>query len=226
MYHEFGHALVTEYNLPMLGKEEDSVDLFATITMVIDANDEVLDALVSEVVEAWFDGGLYANLDWGQHSMDKQRGYNVICMLVGSDPEGYGQFATDAEMPPDRQESCKWDFQKADAAWKSQLEPYWLDEGEEPTIELPVIYNDAGDFGPAREFLEASGVLEAVSNQIRHSFKIETPIVISAELCGQANAFWNPSEKKVVLCYELANYFLERAKIADDEEADGTTDAE
>jgi Putative metallopeptidase len=226
LYHEFGHALVSEYNLPILGKEEDSVDLFATLTMVIDANDAVLDNMISEVVRAWFDGGLYTNINWGQHSVNEQRGYAVICMLVGHDPEGYAQFATDAEMPPERQASCKWDFEKADAAWKSQLEPYRLSEGDEPTIELPVVYGDAGNHPEAEAFLQASGVLEAVASQIRQTFNISTPIFISAEACGQANAFWKSGEEKVVICYELIDFFIQRAKIADNEESDGDADAE
>ncbi len=226
MFHEFGHALITEYQLPVLGKEEDAVDMFATITMVIDSNDEVLDAMISEVVEAWFDGGLYANLDYGQHSVDEQRAYMVICMLVGSDPEGYAQYATDAEMPADRQESCQWDFKKADEAWKGQLAAHLLDEGEAPTAELPVTYGDPGEYGRAAQFLQATGVLEAVAGQIGSTFRIGSPIGISAEVCGQANAFWRPGDQKVVLCYEMANHFLERASIADDEEADGQPDAE
>jgi Putative metallopeptidase len=95
-----------------------------------------------------------------------------------------------------------------------------------PTVELPVVSNDSGNFSEAEAFLKASGVLEAVATQIRQSFRITTPIVVSAEVCGQANAFWNPAEQKVVLCYELADYFIQHAKIADDEEAKGEPDTE
>lgn len=225
MFHEFGHALVTEFQLPVLGKEEDAVDMFATITMVIDSNDEVLDGMIAEVVEAWFDGGLYANLDYGQHSVDEQRAFMVVCMLVGSDPEGYAEYATDAGMPSDRQESCKWDFEKADHAWKSQLEPHLLEDGEAPAA-IEVGYGDPGEYGRAAAFLQSSGVLEAVAAQIGSTFRITSPIGISAEVCGQANAFWRSADQKVVLCYEMANHFLERASIADDEEADGQPDAD
>ena len=30
-YHEFGHAMVSEFSIPVLGREEDAVDSFATI---------------------------------------------------------------------------------------------------------------------------------------------------------------------------------------------------
>lgn len=217
--HEFGHALVSEFQLPILGKEEDSVDNFATINMIADDSDPGLEEMISDVIDAWFNAGLYANLNYGAHSVDEQRAYAVVCMLVGHDPEGWKAIADDAEMPEDRQQNCHWEFEKAERGWETVLSAYEMGEDEAPTAQIAIEYNDAGEFGAAAELLRASGVLEQIAGDIERKFKLPNPLTVSAELCGQANAFYVPSERKVKVCYELANFFLEKAQQLND--ADG-----
>jgi hypothetical protein len=212
VYHEFGHGMIFEYQLPVLGKEEDAVDSFATINMIAEEDDPALETMIIDVVDAWFQAGLYANLTYGQHSIDEQRGYAVICLLVGHDPEGYKGVADDAEMPEDRQANCKWDFQKAQESWDSVLGDNMLDDGEAPTAEVNVDYGDPGQFEAAGALLQASGVLETIAHQMENTFRLSGPITVSVEQCGQANAFFVYDERKVKVCYELANFFMEKAE--------------
>lgn len=210
-FHEFGHGLIFEYQLPVLGKEEDAVDSFATINMIAEEDDPGLERMIVSVVDAWFEAGLYANLTYGQHSIDEQRGYAVICLLVGDDPDGYKAIADDAGMPAERQANCKYDFQKAESTWDSLLDDNMLADDEAPTAEVSVVYEDAGDFEVAGQLLQASGVLETIAFQIETSFRLSGPITVSVEQCGQANAFFVYAERKVKICYELANFFMEKA---------------
>lgn len=210
--HEFGHALVSDFALPILGKEEDSVDNFATINMIADDDDPGLDEMISNVIDAWFNAGLYANLTYGEHSVDEQRAYAVVCLLVGHDPEGWKEIADDAEMPPERQERCHWEFQKAASGWDSVLAQFELADDEAPSAEIAIDYTDPGDYHAAAALLQSSGVLEQIAGDIERKFRITAPITVSAEICGQANAFYVPSERKVKICYELANFFMTKAQ--------------
>ncbi len=223
-YHEFGHGMIFEYKLPVLGKEEDAVDSFATINMIAEEDDPALETMIVDVVDAWFEAGLYANLTYGQHSIDEQRGYAVVCLLVGHDPEGYKEVADDAEMPADRQSNCKWDFKKAEESWDSVLGENMLGDGEAPTAEVTVEYGDAGNFGAAGALLQSTGVLETIAHQMQNTFRLTGPIVVSVEQCGQANAFFMYDERKVRICYELANFFLEKAEQMRAEPAEAAPD--
>lgn len=212
VFHEFGHGLIYEYQLPVLGKEEDAVDSFATINMIADDDDPALDTMIEDVVDAWFEAGLYANLTYGQHSIDEQRGYAVICLLVGADPEGYKEVADGAGMPADRQQGCKYEYERAQTTWDNLLGDNELAEDEAPTAEIAVVYGDAGQFTAAGELLHASGVLETIAASMESRFRLSGPITVSVEQCGQANAFFVYAERKVKVCYELANFFLEKAQ--------------
>ncbi len=211
-YHEFGHAMVSEFSIPVLGREEDAVDSFATINMIADEDDPALEAMIVDVIDAWFSAGLYANLSYGEHSIDEQRGYAVVCLLVGDDPEGYKGVADDAEMPAERQAACKWEFEKARTNWDTVLGENMLEDGEAASGSVQVEYGDPGEFGTAGDLLQASGLLETIAHQMEETFRLTGPITISVEQCGQANAFYVPNERTVKVCYELANFFYQKAE--------------
>jgi hypothetical protein len=40
---------------------------------------------------------------YDSHGLDKQRAYNIICLMVGADPSKFTELATAAKMPPNRQ---------------------------------------------------------------------------------------------------------------------------
>lgn len=212
VYHEFGHAMVSEFVIPVLGKEEDAVDSFATINMITDEDDPALETMIVDVIDAWFGAGLYANLSYGEHSIDEQRGYAVVCLLVGFDLEGYQAVADDAEMPAERQSACKWEYEKASTNWGTVLGENMLEEGEAPTGEVNVTYGDPGEFAESAALLESSALLETIANQMENTFRLTGPITVSVEQCGQANAFYVPNDRTVKVCYELANFFLEKAE--------------
>ncbi|BCW87949.1 hypothetical protein sos41_10810 [Alphaproteobacteria bacterium SO-S41] len=222
--HEFGHMAVSEFNLPVLGREEDGADSFATINMIAEDSDPGLEEMITDVIDAWFTAGLYANNPWGEHSVDEQRAYAVVCLLVGEDPEGWKEVADDSEMPEKRQQGCAWEYKQHKESWDNLLAEHELDEGEAPTGEISVVYEDAGEFGTAGALLQATGVLEQIGYDMEHRFKLTGPITISVEQCGQANAFYVPNERKVKICYELANFFLLKGQQLHDADKTGTAE--
>ena len=102
MYHEIGHALVSEYNLPVIGREENFVDRFAAYEMIETFGAEFLAPRISHnlgvstygVTEIFgmdiiWDESTYAS--W--HNLNEQRGYDVACL-------GYGALLTSGENKP------------------------------------------------------------------------------------------------------------------------------
>src|SRR5579859_763750 len=109
--HEMAHAAVDGFQLIVLGREEDAADDFAVMRLLAVGSDFSHRILV-HAARGWFlsdkrdrkDGEPFAYYD--EHGLDKQRAYQIVCMMVGSDPKEFKDLANEAKLPEDRQESC------------------------------------------------------------------------------------------------------------------------
>lgn len=125
-YHEMGHALVDVLNIPVTGREEDSVDQLATIVLS-NAGDEGEDAAIEGA--SWFMlKGQQTDLDElafaDEHSLDKQRFYNIACWIYGKNPERNSYLVTDGYLPEQRAVRCPYEYQQISNSWNRLLEPY------------------------------------------------------------------------------------------------------
>ncbi len=122
LYHEMGHALIDLYDLPVTGKEEDSVDSLAVVMAVITERQEIALAGV-DLFNAWAANRQELTEEdfWDEHSLDEQRTYSVICWLYGSDPKVFKDLAQAVELPEDRQDFCQEDWQKQYRSWSKLL---------------------------------------------------------------------------------------------------------
>lgn len=127
LFHEIGHALIHQLELPVTGKEEDAVDMLAAILLVESREDggeialnaanafDLFDAQAAEFVEDDF---------WGEHSLDVQRFYSINCLIYGADPENYAELPAQLDWPDDRAERCIADYAQQAFSWSVLLEPY------------------------------------------------------------------------------------------------------
>ena len=209
MYHEIGHMLVGELGLPVLGKEEDAADALATILLLTDeADDDSYNALIDSA-DGWYFNAVKstgAGVDdlsyYDEHSLDIQRAYAMVCMMVGKDPEAFAQTADAYELSQDRRDSCSYTFGQAASAWATLLEPHAMTDTEGAAI--AVSYEDAGDYSVFAEALKSRQVLERAATLITESYVLPGPVKFTARQCGQANAFYSPGDSEVTYCYELA----------------------
>jgi hypothetical protein len=106
--HEFGHALIHNFNLPVLGREEDAADGIATV-MLLKAEEGATYA--SEAAEFWADFSGRQNppalVEYADnHSFDRQRAYNILCWVGGSNEAILQAFAENEVVPEERLASC------------------------------------------------------------------------------------------------------------------------
>lgn len=126
-FHELGHALVHQYELPITGREEDAVDDFAAIMLIDIYEDEagVLSGLWQFEEEAIEEADYLDDLPyWGEHSLSSQRFYNTACLIYGSDPEGYTFLVEEEHLPSDRAEGCPEEYAQKSQAWLTLIEPF------------------------------------------------------------------------------------------------------
>ena len=216
LFHEVGHALVSEFELPVLGREEDAVDRFATFLLTPEGDeDEEADpsTILIDAMRGWFAASEPTELGeiewWGEHGPDQQRAYQIACLLYGADPKKFGQMAKEVKLPEERKESCPAEAESNSGSWMKVAAPHVLDDGERPGKRVAVSYGSGGDYARERQLLKESELLETVASEISETFRLPRNLSIAAKKCGEPNAFWDSEAAEIQICYELVREYQE-----------------
>jgi hypothetical protein len=131
MYHELGHAFVDVLALPITGREEDAVDELSTLMLLAayENGDEIALSTADffEIESRQYDE-ITDDAIFGEHSLDEQRFFNMLCLIYGADPEGRVEMMEDLGISEDRAMLCLEDYVKRSLAWATLLEPYFAEE--------------------------------------------------------------------------------------------------
>ena len=222
LFHEVGHALVSEFELPVLGREEDAVDRLATYLLTPEGDeDEDSDSstILIDAINGWFVSSARTELDeiewWGEHGPDQQRAYQIACLLYGSDPAKFRSLAEEVELPKERRASCPAEHESNEASWLKVLEAHVLGDGEKPSAKVRVSYGSPGAYRAERDLLKESEIVETIAGELSETFRLPRPLRIRAKSCGEANAFWNSDEAQIEICYELLREYGDLFEEAD-----------
>ena len=216
LYHEVAHLLFDQMQLPVLGREEDAADNLATWTL-LNKHTKESDRALSDAAQGWILSGIAYNSGGSEsdfaagHSLDKQRAYQIVCMMVGMDQKAFQPIANKYRMDNDRQDSCQWDFETVDRSLKGLLGG----RGSKPVggTEVSVTYHDAGgDLENAADAFKSSGVFDEVADELRRNYSLSDPVQFNARRCGEANAFYDSDTDEVIFCYELMEDYMELYK--------------
>jgi DNA-binding XRE family transcriptional regulator len=214
LLHETAHALVSEMGLPVLGREEDAADAYATVSMLKMGNSFSNRVLV-EAAKGWFlsaernerRGNMLAFYD--EHGLDWQRAYQIVCLMVGSDPEQFGQLADWVQMPEDRQASCQGDYSNASWSWETVLKSHRRAE-DQPKTKIDVVYGEGkGRLAMFAHAFQELGFLEAIAEYDADNYLWRRPFTVEMQSCGQPDAHWDLQTPKLYICYEMADEFLD-----------------
>src|SRR5688572_26425571 len=74
-----------------------------------------------------------------RHGLDQQRAYNIVCLMVGSNPEKFRELATTTQLPAERQGTYRDDYGNASWSWKKALEPH-MRKPDQPKTKIEVNY--------------------------------------------------------------------------------------
>jgi hypothetical protein len=214
-FHEMGHAIADQFHLPTLGRAEDAADSFATIALLNAGSEFSINVLVQAARGLFLsdrrDRKQGEELDFSDaHGLERQRAYQIICLMVGSDQEHFRELADWVRMPRDRQRTCANDYQDAKYAWHSLLEPHRHAANGQPTATMEIVY-EAGKGNLERYAMSFQSValLEALSDYASSRYALSRPIKLVMASCGDANAAWVSSADTEILCYELADDFFD-----------------
>lgn len=131
IFHEFAHALILMYDIPVLGKEEDAADGLAAVLLIesFEEGQEIALTAADTFRLMRVDKRDLIEEDFaGEHSFDSQRYYSTICQVFGSDPDKYEYLIQNKNFSEERADLCIEDYDKISRSWQSLLKPY-LKEG-------------------------------------------------------------------------------------------------
>jgi hypothetical protein len=214
LLHEMGHVHFSEMNLPVLGREEDEADTFAAITMLRIGN-SFSQRVLADASQGWFLSERRNQqtgakpLYYDEHDLSPQRAYQIVCLMVGSDPGKFKSLADEAKMPESRQQSCKRDYAKASRSWDMVLNPYRRAPNQ-PETKINVVYGDAqGNFEVFARSFRAVRILETVAERSASAYVWPAPFTLEMLSCNGPNANWDDETRTLKVCYQLAFDFAE-----------------
>jgi hypothetical protein len=116
-------------------------------------------------------------------------------------------------LPRERQMSCADDYVNASWSWEQVLKPH-LRKPDDPKTTLNIAY------GPSNERYEVYAevarhvkLLEAIADTLTDAYVWPAPITLEMKLCGKSDARWFGLQKRVVLCYEMAEEFADLFRV-------------
>jgi hypothetical protein len=124
--HEFAHALIDIYDLPVLGREEDAADNIATVILL---NTEDGWELALDAAEFWAGLEEYYGApklaDYAaEHSLDMQRAFAIICKIAGSDRQLRREVRQLGLLPRERLVRCPEEYESDVKSLEQVLEPH------------------------------------------------------------------------------------------------------
>ena len=225
LLHEFGHLLIEEFKLPVLGMEEDAADRIAIVGMMRTHQHESAEKAIPwlfSVAGGWYTewelkGKAQGKVDyWDNHNLDIQRFHNIVCLVFGGNADMLESLLDTEFLPFERAMTCEYEYKQALHAVN------WLQTnyGQKSVAELKtdtvtVVYEKPheGKNEMMFELLQASSLAEKWAKRLSSRFKLPRPIRIEFENCAsEPDAYWHAPTASVTICYELLEHFFKMAE--------------
>ncbi len=226
--HELTHALISTFDIPVLGQEEAAADQISTLCVLYPESTDHRDPQATEklvaVADAWrleweLDKESGGTAYWDEHALDIQRYYNVLCMLYASDTERFEALPDKLDLPWQRAWTCAdHEYDRTVKAGQWLLETFGATDGRAASRRgnlVSVVYDDPPESKQrAYKVLVESALFEQKSMLMNSIFDLPDNIAIVATDClGDATAYWTENRREVVFCYDLVERFIRLAEI-------------
>jgi putative metallopeptidase DUF4344 len=124
LLHETGHAMSDIYELPVLGREEDSADQLAAFVM-LQFGPEVARTAINGAafywMTSWTGGDWFPHFD--THSTGAQRAATFLCIAYGGNPDGFKDLVEKRWLSKERADNCAREYQQVRLAFVKTMLP-------------------------------------------------------------------------------------------------------
>jgi hypothetical protein len=208
--HELGHALIREFDLPILGNEETMADAFATHYLTTHLPDRALDVLRARTTSLMIEAGAVPRAQWpisGEHDNDGRRAFQIAALAVAADRARYDPVAKAAGMSADDVREARDYGAEIHRSWRRMLAPLMMPDGARSS-EARVVCEPGSIGGGGAEGL--IGELEATV--ARFDWHSQVTIRFTA---GDGGASWSRNGRTITVHSEYLRRFIEQGRVAE-----------
>ncbi|WGH80080.1 DUF4344 domain-containing metallopeptidase [Jannaschia ovalis] len=191
LYHELGHAVIDQLELPVYGVEETAADVFALVLAErLHPEDELTEIMGDMIALMRVEAATELFDHWAQYMPAGQRLARAICLFYGAAPGLRGDQARAWGMPPAKAERCRSDGRDMRAAWGPVLDGLRPPSGRLADS----LRFDAGE--------KRLGRLRSDMKRVNRALDLPRPVPVVVEPCGEPNAFYFGDSERIVFCTE------------------------
>ena len=208
LFHELAHALIREFELPILANEEAMADSFSTIWITQMMRDQA-PSIITARTQSWLqeDSEISSkNYDFkGEHLLDIRRAYQTACLFYGLDPAEFKEYIQWLEFSANDLSDCSDTAPDQERSWLDILKPYRL-SSDNPSTNVELIYGE----GPMKQMMEKSDMLNEF---LAHVVLFDWPanITVHFDHCDMG-ASWNRNERRILLCDDYVQRFIQQGE--------------
>lgn len=205
-YHEFGHAMIDLMGLPIFGQEEDAADVLSVFLLSELYEEETAVQMAYDTAFGFLGEAEQVSevAYWSVHGPDLQRYYNLVCLFYGANPDEREDVAEDLGLPEERAEYCEDEFDQAAHSWGGALDEVTHPSGGQ-TIQLGNVETDTDGATLTRDVITEE--ITALNKELR----LPSELTVHVQACGEANAYYDPSDQSITMCTEFADSLVEMA---------------
>ncbi len=216
LYHEMGHLLISEFSIPILGRHEDAADNIATMLLLAKQAQSADKALMNSA-RGWMRSARNDDVSRGnntiglaslysEHSSDAMRATQIGCMMMGSKRDVFSNIALELGLTEENLEDCSKNLGQIVRSWM-RIRANIVTLGT-PTAPISITYEPDANFMFEAALLRDAAIFEEAVDLFLLSYALPRPISLVAKSCGTPNAYYNPENGELLLCYELVKRFL------------------
>ena len=209
--HEMGHALIREFDLPVLANEETQADAFATHYLTTYLPDRAFDVIRARTKSLMIEADEVPRQEWtirGEHNSDARRAFQIAALAVAADPVRYTPIAKEIGMTEDDIRSCRDYGTEIHRSWRRVLRPLWMPDKKVST-EMRVGFDGESKF--VNDFC-SKGLAKEVEFALGRFDWHSQVSVFFAESDGGAG--WNRSRRTITVNSEYVKRFFKQGTIA------------
>lgn len=228
--HEMAHAVIGETGLPATGPEEDTADSFSAFTMAsmmegaTPQTQEFIVGVIESSTLLWYYTARafqqqQVTHDWqDEHAPNIKRFRNSFCIIYGSNPQIFEPVANKVDFTDRSKQRCAYEFAKSYEAWDELLALRGRNLGADMPGRYPA--NQPGGklnltFQPSQseygrkteELLKYQNLVPGITQLFEQYFVWPRDVTITFRDCEEINAWYNPMEASVTMCYSAIEFF-------------------
>lgn len=205
--HEIGHAIIREFDIPVLANEETTADAFATYYLTTYLPDIAVDVLTARVTSLMIEAGEETEVSWsGEHDHDARRAYQIAALAIAADPIKYKPVAAVVKMSENNIKSAEDYGGELRRSWRRVLAPLMLPTGTS-SREARVVYDAKNDF--LKQLCD--GGLASEVEAILRRFDWHSQVTVSF-IEGTGKAGWNRSSRTVTVHSNYVRRFIDQGR--------------